>query len=292
MPNYKTHSIHGELLLPEMNKKIEIEREDMKIYCMGPDAMIATDYKIFDYQHANKTKDFFETLLKLIKEKKLQENKEVMAYVYGQIDHFVVDSVIHPLIYYMTEDMEAKYKMKPHGLIENWLDEYVMEKYQKKEKDYYKKQLIGDRELIELINEAYKKVYHVSYIGIKYSLGIFSTILYDSIARRESKVVPFLLEKWNVGDIQYKEDLERILPFLNIEKNTWYNPETGKPSNDSFDDLWEKSQIMSLETIENVNNYLYLDKKLTSPIIVNNISYNTGLPCENGQSYSYVKKYR
>ena len=30
---------------------------------------------------------------------------------------------------------------------------------------------------------------------------------------------------------------------------------------------------------------------ITNPYISNNISYNTGIPCEDGQHLKYVKKY-
>ena len=59
MPSYKTHSIHGELILPYIDKKIKISKEDIKTFCIGPDTMTATDYKLFDYQHANKIKEYF-----------------------------------------------------------------------------------------------------------------------------------------------------------------------------------------------------------------------------------------
>ena len=28
-----------------------------------------------------------------------------MSFLYGQIDHYILDVIMHPLIYYMTEDM-------------------------------------------------------------------------------------------------------------------------------------------------------------------------------------------
>ena len=45
VPNYKTHSIHGEVIFSDMSKEIEIDLEDLKSFCIGPDALITTDYK-------------------------------------------------------------------------------------------------------------------------------------------------------------------------------------------------------------------------------------------------------
>ena len=105
MPSYKTHAIHGEMILPEINNRVEINKEDLKSFCMGPDALIVTDYRLFELQHIKSTRKYFKTLIKLIKENKLQDNSEVMAFLYGQLDHFILDMIMHPLIYYMTNEM-------------------------------------------------------------------------------------------------------------------------------------------------------------------------------------------
>lgn len=74
MPAYKTHAIHGELVLPDIDKKVDIKCEDIKTFCFGPDTLIATDYRIFNYQHSHKVKLYFEAIMSLIKENKLQDN--------------------------------------------------------------------------------------------------------------------------------------------------------------------------------------------------------------------------
>ena len=138
MPSFKTHSIHGELLLPIMDNQVEISKEDLKSFCIGPDSIILTDYKTFNYQHANKTKQYFYTLIDTIKEKRLLDNSEVMAFLYGQLDHFALDSIMHPLIYYMTENIKSKFKIIPHGLIESWIDDYTVKANQKPNSSYLK----------------------------------------------------------------------------------------------------------------------------------------------------------
>jgi hypothetical protein len=115
-------------------------------------------------------------------------------------------------------------------------------------------------------------------------------MLYERIARRRE--IKELVKLLNIGDITYHADYQKANPFLNLEKKVWLNPETGEEYHDSFDDLWEKSIDLSLETIEDINGYLYQDKELESSILENDISYNTGLPCSKGQSFQYIKKYR
>ena len=43
MPSYKTHAIHGELILPEVNLRVDLDKDDFRMFCLGPDALILTD---------------------------------------------------------------------------------------------------------------------------------------------------------------------------------------------------------------------------------------------------------
>lgn len=293
MPSYKTHAVHGEVILPYIYTNTYINKEDLKTFCMGPDALIATDYRIFELAHAKETRNYFKTLLKLIKNDKLQDNSEVMAFLYGQIDHFILDVIMHPLIYYMTSDLPKEYLLDPHGLVENLIDDYVSQKYQKNDVDYYHKKAISDKKLIKLINDAYKKVYNANNISMKYNMGIMLIRLYDKLIRRDKILLAkYLMKLINLGDISYHKDYRKAIPFLNLDNKIWYNPETGETHNESFDNLWDKACEVALETINDINRYLYQDKTIKNPIIDDDISFNTGIPCQEGQKLKYLKKYR
>ena len=292
MPAYRTHSIHGEIVYPEIKSEIDIKLDDYKLYCMGPDVYINSDYETFERQHEEKVKDFFTKLLYFIKKNRLQENSEVMAYLYGQIDHFVLDAITHPLIYYITEDMNKEHKIAPHGLAEMWIDDYYNKKYNKDKLFYYHKIFIGDRKLIELINKIYKDVFNVNNMAFKHDYGALSIFMYDTPARRNMiGIVPLVIKVINTRNFIFKKNIDRVLPYLNLKHDVWYNPETGKQYTDSFDDLWDKASEITLETIDDVNNFLYHDKALTNPLIMNDTSYNTGIPCSQGQTLKYVRKY-
>ena len=292
MPSYKTHAIHGEMILPEINNRIEINKEDLKSFCMGPDALILTDYKLFEIQHIRSTRKYFKTLIKLIKENKLQDNSETMAFLYGQLDHFILDMIMHPLIFYMTENLPKEHLMAPHGIVENLIDDYVVQKFDRDDELYYHKVSISDRKLIKLVNDAYYKVYHTKNISFKYSMGMILINIYDSLIRRDKLfLAKSVMKLINFGDVSYHKDYKRVLPYLNLNHDLWLNPETGEESYASFDNLWEKASEVALETIQDVNMYLYQDKKLKNKIINSDTSFNTGLPCEKGQTLKYVKKY-
>lgn len=73
------------------------------------------------------------------------------------------------------------------------------------------------------------------------------------------KIAPFLLKILNIGDIIYHNDSSNAEPYLNLNNDIWYNPETGERYNESFEDLWKKSIDVFLETINDVNKCIYLD---------------------------------
>ena len=124
MPSYKTHSIHSELVYHRMSKGIPIDLEDLKTFAMGPDTLISTDKKTFKIAHRYNVKEYYLTLLKTIKTNKLLDNSEAMAFLYGQLDHFVLDAVTQPLIYYMTAGETLSSSIGAHGLCELWIDDY------------------------------------------------------------------------------------------------------------------------------------------------------------------------
>ena len=293
MPSYKTHSIHGEVILPNIPKEVEINVEDMKKYCMGPDTIVTTDYETFELQHRKRVKDYFETLLSMIKKNKLQDNSEIVAFLYGQLDHYVLDSTMHPLIYYMTENLPDKHMIDNHSLVEMWIDDYVKAKYNKDDVVYYKKVFSTNDKLNKLINRLYHKVYNVKNASLKYNVGSLIIVLFDTLVRHNLiQIVPVVDKAIDMGDIIYKDSVQRELPYLNLGHDKWYNPETHERCTESFDDLWDKSINISLETMEDVNNCLYKDKPLKNRLISNDISYNTGLSCSVGQKKKYLKKYK
>ena len=291
MPSYKTHSIHGELVYLTLRNELYIDKELLKLFCMGPDAIIFTDYKTFDYQHAHKTRDFFLSMIRSIKRRQLQYNPEVMAFLYGQLDHFVLDAMMHPLIYYATEDYPSEDAIPPHGLVEMWMDDYVVDKYKKDNKEYYSSPSYKSQELRSLVNEVYQKVYGAKNEFKKYDLGLRLMKLFDSSIRCDSsRFFSWFMRKFSIGDITYHRKNDKVKPFLNQKRFKWRDPETNMERQDSFDDLWNDSIEVSRSLIEDVNNYLYYNQKLDNPLL-NNISYNTGLSCRIKQKFRFVKKY-
>ena len=290
MPSYKTHSIHAEQSYDYLVDKISIPKESLKVFAGGPDLLIGTDYETFNRMHDSNVKDYFEALLKYYKENKLLENGEAMAFLYGQLDHYMLDVFTHPLIYYLTEKLPKDYLIGYHGLVEMWIDDYITTKYDKEGKKYFRKCKIDSEELKGAIDTVTKSIYGTANASKKYENGMKMFTAFES-ARNNKGIVPVIDKVSNLGNITYGNDLSHVLPFLNEERRTMLNPETGEAFNDSFDDLFNKSLDEYRELVHDVIGYLYNDKPLKNFYIANNISYNTGLNCSLGQTFKYCKLY-
>lgn len=293
MPNYRTHSIHGDNIYDYIDKYVDIDQRLLRIFCIGPDSLIPTDYITFERIHSSNTKQYFLKLLKLIKENKLYENSVVMSFLYGQLAHFSLDLSMHPLIYYMSEDMPSNNLLSAHALIEHWIDDYVIHKYGSKNELYYQNISLVDNDLQFVLDYICIDIYH-AYDGFnKYNLGVSLILLYDNLIRKNGALLKTFLDLIiNLGDIKYHDNYEKVKSFLNLENEIWYHPITGKVQCDSFDDLWNKSLEILYDLIMDANNYLYNDKEFKNNYIINNYSYNTGLPCEEGENFQYIKRYK
>lgn len=292
MPGNRTHAIHGEMIYPHIPKMTDINIEYLKAYCMGPDPFLMTDRKLFNDTHSSNTRLMIKTLIKLIKQHRLQDDPETMTFLYGQLDHYILDAIMHPLIVYMTSELPREHLMDPHAIIENQIDDYVMDKFDRKDEFYFHKDHISNHKLIKIVDNAYERVYHAKNASIKYSRGMFLLGIYDSLIRRNKFFLANAIMKLiNLGDISFHNDYKKVLPYLNLEHNIWLDPETGEIHRESFDNLWDKAIEIALETINDVNLYIYYDKRLKNPFIDKDISLDTGQPCRKGQTKKFVKKY-
>ena len=285
MPNYKTHSIHIEKVLPYIDKRIELDKEDLKIFSFGPDSLALLDSKTFNAQHLNKAKAFFEHLIRTIKIARLRENKEMIAFLYGQLEHYALDTTFHPYINYVMPYIPNNYMVNPHSTFELWLDDYFANKYNVKEKKYYSKKGIKHKYVRALIDYVYKKVYKCHYASNKYDAGINAFIALENARKSDDKIIPTLSKTFGISDIAY-DDVNRIKPFLNTDRDSWYNPFSLEEHHESLNELWNKSVELYMQIIEDVNKYLYDGKELKNSLIDNDLSYDTGL---NSQSIILTK---
>ena len=289
MPSYKTHSIHIDKCYDYIDKRIELNKEDLKSFSFGPDIFIFSDPILFNNKHSKNSKYFFLYLLKKIKESNELNNSELISYLYGELSHFILDISFHPYVNYLTENIKTKNIINGHLQLELLLDNYIMEKYNITDNNYYKKNKIENNKLREIIDETYLKIFKSPITSLKIDYGMNIVNLIEE--NRHNKNFTSICDALNIKDIPYTKDYSKIINALNTERNIWLNPVTGEMHKESVQEIWNNSVYLFLETIKEVNDYLYDNKPLTSNIILDNLSYDTALSCENVKKFIYSKKY-
>lgn len=288
MPNYKTHSIHIDKSSDYIDSRIELDKEDLKVFSFGPDAFVLTDTNTFNTQHDKNSRYFFECLLNNIKTEKCLDNKELISFLYGQISHFILDITFHPYVYYLTHQMKQNKVINSHYQLELWLDSYITNKYHINIKDYYKKTGICNKKAREVIDRVYSYIYKCIKACSKFDIGINGIFLFDNA--RTNKQLSSICSSINIGDFEYK-DSDIFEPYLNSDREKWLDPITGEEHAESINELWNEAVSRYIETIDDVNKYLYDDKPLKNRFIESNLSYDTAQNCDVPKKLVYSKKY-
>ncbi len=136
MPTVYTHYKFGQDILNKLSKKQQASiRENINYYNMynqGFDNL----YYHFKWQYYRKFgvkchKHDFDLLLQnvinYIKNNNLQDNSEITNFLYGIINHYTLDTLVHPLINYQVNALNI-----PHTKIEFMIDNFLY--YQENEK--------------------------------------------------------------------------------------------------------------------------------------------------------------
>ena len=297
MPSYVTHSIHSMEVIKGIDLPIEIDPEELKVFSMGPDALMFIDYDLFEYQHGAKTQEYFEYLLKSIKENHLEDERQVIEWTYCQANHYDLDSFIHIIIEYMTYGLSIngkwKYKFSPHAILEMMIDSYVMNLTGYNEEDYFKRRIKLKNSLKRTINRLYGKVFQKRNIANDYELGMFLMQQFDkNIRRSKNPILRFISRGLRMGNFYYDVDLSKIEPYLNLDHKTIFNPFTGEEITDSFNDLWNKAIAESQEIINDINGYLYQGKPIKHYFMTHNTSANNRLPCKKRHKVLFYREYK
>ena len=287
MPTYKTHSIHIDKSSDYIDSRIELDKEDLKVFSFGPDVFALTDSNTFNTQHNKDSRYFFECLLNNIKTEKALDNKELIGFLYGELSHFIVDATFHPYIYYLTENMKSTGIINPHLQMELLLDSYFMKKYGVSSKDYYSKTGIRDLKAREVIDRVYSYIFNCLKASSKFDIGLNAILLFEN-AVRSNKTLATICSF--IGDFEY-HDKDVYSPFLNANRSGWLDPITGEEHEESINELWNQSVGNFIEAVDDVNRFLYDDKPLKNRFITNNLSYDTAQHCDVPKKLIYTKRY-
>lgn len=314
MPSTITHAYFANDVYKKLKLKKYIDLDLLKIFSQGPDILFfyySFNYsktkkmkKLSEKMHRTNTQDYFYNLISYIKNNKLESNKQVMSYLYGNILHYTLDSTIHPYVFYKTGVYN---KNKPHtkkykGLhsdMEKYIDQYFLSKREKLNinkikihKDFFKIKKFNS-ELNKTIDYTFEKTFkqlNISkyyYKSILIMKSLYYLLRYDPykikyyIYTLIDKLLPFF--DFNFRTISYAEPSFNKDYYLNIKNKKWNHPCSKKEIYSySFFDLYDISIKKAIKLINETNKILYENKNTEySKNIFTNLSYVTGKNCDS-----------
>lgn len=297
------------------------EKESLKLFAQNTDILFF--YNITNLKKGKKIRnfgyrsqkikiyEFFSTLINYIKYNHHQYNPQVISYLYGMLSHYVLDSTVHPFIIYKTGDFKKEdkntYKYNHlHGEIESYLDNYMIrlrEGINPHKFKCYKFCFNFDnfnKELIEVIDFTYKEVFginnfHEYYFKASKQMKFFYQVFrYDPTGLKKVfyNAVDFILPNSLLRKVplSYHINKKGKQEFLNLEHKRWYNPTDKRTkSNESYLELYTKALYKTTKMIQEINQFLYYDKKINLKKVIGNLSYVTGKDCDKKKELKYFE---
>lgn len=266
--------------------------------------------KFPNYFHTHKTGEYLITLINYIKYNYYKDNAEIMAYLYGMVSHYILDSYIHPFIYYNSGFFdignEKTYKYNNmHNIYENLIDQFFIKEREKcypyKSKSFFKIFYSNyySKDLIEVINFSFKETFGIEDYYSKWLKSVknmkicFKCLRYDryniknSIYKLIDKITPKNFFKLSFLSYHYTN---KNIDYINKKHNEWIYPSNkSKKSKSSFVDIYLKALNDALKIISEIDNYIYEDKKINLTKLIRNNSYVTGIDLEKNQKMKYFK---
>ena len=308
----------NDILPKEIKNKLEVDR--LKTFGQGTDSLmfynlfsILPGKKIRDFQkyfHTNKTQDFFVNLINYIKENDYTEDIDVNSFLVGTICHYVLDSTVHPYIYYKTgyfnKNDKSTYKYNNvHTFMETFLDNDMIKR--RESINPYKFNISKfsfdtskfSNELNDTIKYTFKetfdvdnmdKIYYKSLKQMRDSIFIFRQDRYG-IKKFFYKLADTFTSKrvFRFEAISYHYPLNDRHNFLNENHKLWRNPcDYSLTSEESFLDLYLRAlklaKVMICASFDYING-----KDIELEKVFINKSYITGLECELDKELKYFE---
>ena len=324
MPSTVTHSyfimdIYDKLPL---DKKIFLkdQKNNMKAFAQSTDSLnfyISCNLKkskkirkFASFFHTHKTGEFLITLTNYIKYNYYKDNPEVMAFLYSMISHYILDSELHPFIYYKTGNFNRKDKTtykynSKHHFMETYIDKYLISIREKITPYKYKhyKEIFNynefTKELSDVINFSFKETFNTTNFAKEYNLSLKRMKLAFKILRYDPH--GFKSKLYNAIDLISPKKTPKISflsyyykcknnNYLNTDHKKWTYPvNKSKKYTLSFTDLYINALSDAIKVIEEVNEYIYNNKKINLEKLFKDNSYTTGISTKKDQTMIYFE---
>lgn len=297
------------------------EKKDIRMFAQGMDPFFfyhkislkngkkQQDFAL--YFHTNKTREFFINLVNYIKYNDYYQVPDVMAYLYGFISHYVLDSTIHPYVFYKTGEFikgdKESYKYKGlHHNMEVFIDNYLINNREKGK--VYSFQFYDfcfdftpfSKELEEVIDYAFKETFGITEMSKFYKQALkdmhfaLKYFRYDKTGIKKciytvcEKITPKTMFPFST--ISYHVSLTDKRNYLNNDHTKWNHPCLKREKHEeSVDELYNKALDEALSIIKKVNYYIKDTKKIDLNKVFKNLSYKTGKDCDKDYKLKYFE---
>jgi hypothetical protein len=304
MADMTTHVIFSNDVLSTFEKKdyVYTYYNYYKLGSQGPDPYLYISSKdenprIGDLMHEKDTGLFFINFLNYIKR---NPSKQLQAFFYGMVNHFSLDSNIHPYIYYTTgiykpnKPETLKYRGM-HLKIERLLDRLYLEQrlnVNRRRFNSYKyclKGLLPSTEIKKALDVVIEETYQVKGYGEKYEAcvkrmkSVTQHVAFDrtGIKKQVLKLYDKYLNKTHplmYQTISFNSEVNDNIDYFNEGKNTWLHPLTGEEQTSTVFELIENGLNTAVLLIQKAD--LFLEDKIDEVELrkyFKDISYDTGI---------------
>lgn len=280
-----------------------------KLFGKSFDILFFINHKLGNYAHNNKVNLYFKNIILYIKGNNLENNSDVLAYLYGSVCHYVLDSIVHPYVFYKTGNYVYKdkstYKYKDgHGNLEYMIDAIMYQSRNNKEiykvnlAKYIFPKLKFKKELNDIIDYAYKNTFNVEN---------YSKTIYKGYRNYRLCLKYFMRSRFGVKKLLYKVvDFTRLIHIdlasncyytpklnnnvLNLEHQKWcYPANKNKSYHYSFYDLYDIAILRANKLITLIDNFLLTENGDIKSLLkeIGDLSYTTGVSLSSKQGMKY-----
>lgn len=324
MPSTITHTYFTldvyQKLPVSTKERIADQKEMLKIFGQSMDPLFF--YNIMNFHrgkrirqfglffHEHQTQTFFVNLINYIKYNHYGTDAQTMAFLYGMICHYVLDSTLHPYIIYKTGGSQVikdkvLYQSK-HIKMEVFLDNYMLFQregklpYQIKSDQFCFPLGIFQDGLKEVIDYSFKETFDVNNMSKFYEKAIRQMRLFYRYFRNDryglKKTIYQVIDKvtpkkgYQLEPLSYHLKPQDQWNYLNQRRMIWNHPINKKETyRYSYIELYMIAINRAVQFIEKVNEYIFTSKKISLKKLFPNISYITGKNCEQKRKLQYFE---
>lgn len=309
MPSITTHRLFGLDVLNKLpnNIKENIDKDIYTVFCQSFDNFFYYNLISFKkgksirefgrYCHKNKTQEYFINIIKYIKDNNLENNSDCLSYLYGSITHLVLDSTMHPYVFYKTGVFKkndiTSYKYNGlHTKLEAMLDKYFYElKFNKQYNSYphYKynfPKINFSCELKNIVNHSFKTTFNknnmanIYYKSYNQGRFIFKYGVFDKygVKRKLYQLIDILRPQKYKKNLYVSSYIKEInINYLNHCKSSWYCSATENYINFSVDELYNVAISKAIKIIKKLDKLLQIEDNIIKyRNLIPDISYISG----------------